>query len=522
VAGRYRLVALAGSGGMGRIWRAHDELLDRVVALKELLSPAEERVMREARAAARLEHPGVVRVYDVVRATGRSWIVMEYVESRSLQERITGDGPLPHPEAARIGLAVLSALRATHAAGVLHHDVKPHNVLLGVDGRIVLTDFGVAIVDAAPVDAAPVFGSPDYVAPERLRKGVPSVAADLWSLGATLYAAVEGRPPFVRPSVEATLTAVLAAQRNLSRHPGPLHPIIADLMVPDPARRMTAAAAQAALESVAARASVTIPAARRSGESTVRFRPARVAPVARTSPDPSLRQASRSLVGRRAWRHRLAFGVVAVAVLGTAGSAVVRGQHDGHGTVRQPSTAASIAAGCGPAAEAMPDAAVRPPSALPSGWRWHRDIAGFELAVPRMWTRATNAGAVCFGDSTGSRTLTVTRGRVVSGGPLQHWQAAERAALADGTLPGYRRISMGVLLVTGGGADWEYVWQPATGPRLHTHRVLISAKGPRAYELEWTAPDDDWAASLVTERTVLASFRDAASPATPWAVPKPE
>jgi serine/threonine protein kinase len=184
-----------------------------------------DRTMREARAAARLNHPNVVKIYDVVHAEGRPWIVMEYVRSRSLHEVIEQDGPLPPRRAAHIGLCVLYALTAAHRAGVLHRDVKPHNVLITDDGRVVLTDFGLATFDdgeGAMTRAGLVMGSPQDVAPERARDGVSTVETDLWSLGATLFAAVEGHSPYARETAMATLTALATAPPGCcARSPGP-------------------------------------------------------------------------------------------------------------------------------------------------------------------------------------------------------------------------------------------------------------------------------------------------------------
>ncbi|MEU8612895.1 serine/threonine-protein kinase [Actinoplanes sp. NPDC048791] len=268
IAGRYRLLEIIGAGGMGRVWLADDELLRRRVAVKEIATPvdvsaaqmldAQLTTMREARAAARLEHPGVVGVYDVVWRPDRSWIVMEYVESRSL-DAVLREGPLPHREAARIGVGVLAALRAAHASGVLHRDVKPHNVLLATDGRVVLTDFGLAKIRGVEQGAEPLLGSPYFVAPERLRGDEAGEAADLWSLGATLYAAVEGQAPFQRSTTTASLTALLTEPPDPARFPGPLNPIIERLLHKDPAQRLPAADAQARLQRVADRAVGDIP-----------------------------------------------------------------------------------------------------------------------------------------------------------------------------------------------------------------------------------------------------------------------
>ena len=551
MAGRYRLLTLVATGGMGRVWRAHDELLDRLVAVKEMLPPtgrpvadrsdAQVPMMREARAAARLQHPGVVRIYDVVPAMSRLWIVMEYVESQSLQQRLLADGPVPHRKAAQIGLDVLQALQAAHAAGVVHHDVKPANVLLAVDGRVLLTDFGLATLDAAPTGdgggTALLFGSPHYVAPERLRdSGSSSARSDLWSLGATLYTAVEGHPPFARPSIAESLAAVMVDDPDPSRHPGPLHPVIAALMVRDPAARATAAQTHDALLDLVHRAVgvFAVPAPRRPDE--VRFNSAVVAPLAPLEGGlPPLegglppRQGGQRPPRRR--RPIIAASITA-AVLAVGGAAVALNLGpDQPGTARvesavQPSAvaAAFTTSTCG-SAEPQPLSRTAPPRtapAVPDGWRWHRDPTGFVVAAPGGWTRAQNAGVVCLGAPDGSATFTVGRRSGTTADPLQYWQAAERAARADGTLPGYRKIAMGVLLVTGGGADWEYSWQPPAGPRLHTRRVLVSAAGPRAFTLSWTTTDESWNASLRVQRDLVAAFRENGGATPTWAVPAPQ
>ncbi|MEU5914619.1 serine/threonine-protein kinase [Micromonospora sp. NPDC047527] len=251
IAGRYRLLDLVGRGGMGRVWRARDEMLHRDVAVKEVVPPTwltdhdraevRSRTLREARTAARLNHPAVVRLYDVVPVEGSPWIVMEYVPSRTLQDVLDGEGPLEPARAARIGLALLDALRAAHAAGVLHRDVKPQNVLMAHDGRVMLTDFGLATFDGgdgAMTRPGMVVGSPQYVAPERAAEGVSTVAADLWSLGATLHAAVEGRSPYARSNAMATLSALAAGPPDPAPHAGPLAPVLAGLLRRDPRQRL--------------------------------------------------------------------------------------------------------------------------------------------------------------------------------------------------------------------------------------------------------------------------------------------
>jgi serine/threonine protein kinase len=249
VAGRYRLVKKLGQGGMGLVWAAWDELLGREVALKELLLPPgmsdsearalRERALREARAIARLAHPNIVRFFDVVLDDGLPWIVMELVPSRSLHEVVREDGPLPPERVARIGLDLLAALRAAHAEGVLHRDVKPANVLITTGGRVVLTDFGLVALagDAALTTTGIVMGSPSFMAPEQARDEPIGPASDLWSLGATLYLAVEGEPPYQRRSPVSTLAALATEPPRPPRRAGALAAALGALLEKDPARR---------------------------------------------------------------------------------------------------------------------------------------------------------------------------------------------------------------------------------------------------------------------------------------------
>ncbi|MFF0525788.1 serine/threonine-protein kinase [Actinomadura nitritigenes] len=255
--GRFELRGRLGSGGMGTVWRAFDLALHREVALKEVrlagADPSEgdpavaemmrERVMREARALARLHHPNVVTIHHIVDSPDmpHPWLVMELVPGRSLQDRLA-EGPLPPAEAAAIGRGILAALRAAHEAGICHRDVKPANVLLRTDGTAVLTDFGIAVLEEASRVTATggLVGSPEYIAPERLhgREGDP--ASDLWSLGLLLYVAVEGRNPLRRPTAVATLAAVMAARIPPPQQAGPLARALQALLVADPAARPAA------------------------------------------------------------------------------------------------------------------------------------------------------------------------------------------------------------------------------------------------------------------------------------------
>ena len=256
IAGRYRLEAPIGRGAMGVVWRARDQLLDRDVAVKEVQiaetltdeerANAYQRTLREAKTAARLNHPGVVTVYDVAEDEGRPWIVMQLVHAQSLDQVLATSGPLSPRRAADMGRQLLSALTVAHAAGVMHRDVKPSNVLLARDDRAVLTDFGIATFQDDPrlTQTGMVMGSPGFTAPERIRGEDASPASDLWSLGATLFAAVEGHGPFEnRGSAITTMSAIINEDAPAAPTAGPLGPVIAALLRREPADRPDAAAA---------------------------------------------------------------------------------------------------------------------------------------------------------------------------------------------------------------------------------------------------------------------------------------
>ncbi|NGO73368.1 serine/threonine-protein kinase, partial [Streptomyces boncukensis] len=243
LAGRYRIGERLGRGGMGTVWRAWDELLGRQVAVKELRldeGPSEqearklrEHTLREARTVAQLGHPNVLVVHDVVEQDGRPWIVMELVDGQSLADRIGAEGPLEPREAARVGLALLAALRAAHGRGVQHRDVKPANVLLEAEtGRVVLTDFGIARVTGLTTisETGGVVGSPEYMAPERLSGQRAGPAADLWSLGVLLCAAVEGETPFHRETLTGVVHAVALEEIRLPGSAAELLPVVRGLL----------------------------------------------------------------------------------------------------------------------------------------------------------------------------------------------------------------------------------------------------------------------------------------------------
>ncbi|MFE5589397.1 serine/threonine-protein kinase [Streptomyces sp. NPDC056549] len=266
VGGRYRLVARIGAGGFGQVWRAYDVMLDVEVAVKEVRLPQQtasdaehhERVVRaarEARNAAKLrDHPHVVAVHDVVVEDGTPWIVMRLVQGRSLEETLRADGRLPAPRAAEVATALLGALKAAHRAGIVHRDLKPANVMLTDDGQVLLTDFGIARheTDTALTATGGVIGSVEYMAPERLQGSQDQATGDLFSLGVTLYQAVEGISPFRRETPTATIAAIALHEPPPMQHAGPvLASLITALLAKNPDDRPTVESTLAVLRAAA-------------------------------------------------------------------------------------------------------------------------------------------------------------------------------------------------------------------------------------------------------------------------------
>src|SRR3954453_20205113 len=262
---RYRLEERIGAGAMGAVWRATDELLNRTVAVKELLAAAvparggaleesRQRILREGRIGARLQHPHVISMFDVVVHEDSPWLVMEYLPSQSLAQKLTAEGALPPLEVADIGRQVADGLAAAHKAGVVHRDIKPGNVLLGDDGRVKLTDFGVsrAVDDVQLTRTGLIAGTPAFLAPEVARGQDPTAKSDVFALGATLYAAVEGRPPFgLDDNAYALLHKVATSTPEPPQQAGPLTSLIMRLLADDPAERPTASEAREILGAIA-------------------------------------------------------------------------------------------------------------------------------------------------------------------------------------------------------------------------------------------------------------------------------
>ncbi|MFF4964792.1 serine/threonine-protein kinase [Streptomyces sp. NPDC001037] len=559
IAGRYRLADSIGSGGMGRVWRAHDEVLHRQVAVKELtaaLYVAESdravllaRTRAEARAAARINHSAVVTVHDVLEHDGRPWIVMELVEGHSLADAVKERGRIEPPEAARIGLWVLRALRAAHSAGVLHRDVKPGNVLLGRDGRVLLTDFGIAQIegDSTITRTGEVVGSVDYLAPERVRGHDPGPSSDLWALGATLYTAVEGRSPFRRTSPLSTMQAVVEEDAEEPRNAGPLGPVIAALLHKEPALRPGAADAERMLAEAAqgrrphttqafvpAQGSGGNPAATNStgygpavhpsggttrghipGVPTARggsiTRPTAVAPVP-AGPPARPRRRLRSL----------ALVVAVAAVLG--GGAAVAFQQWGAmeqntGTSRgadrvTPSPSATVSSG----GSVTPG----PEGGLPASWQAYHDPWGFTVYLPKGWSRRVVEPPKGAADPDLRQVDYTPDGgrhfvRIATDTSSDFANALEHQKDLEQQLQGlvnYNRVTMRANTYRDReGALWEYTWDAlakdppyVAGPRHAIEETYFSREGTE-YAIYMSTPEADWPRTSKQFQWVLRSWR---------------
>ncbi|MEU1124594.1 serine/threonine-protein kinase [Streptomyces sp. NPDC005899] len=539
LAGRYRLGDVLGRGGMGKVWRAHDEVLHRTVAVKELtagLYAAEAdravlhaRTQKEARAAARITHPGVVTVHDVIEYDHRPWIVMQYVDGPSLADATKESGEVDAREAARIGLHVLSALRAAHGAGVLHRDVKPGNVLLARDGQVLLTDFGIAAIegDSTITRTGELVGSIDYLAPERVRGKDPGPASDLWSLGATLYTAVEGHSPFRRSSPISTMQAVVTEEPPPPLRGGALEPVITALLRKDPADRPTAEETERmlldAMEGRKPRAAQAhVPTQRVSGEdlrafltpdgSTARLDQPLPAPqaVPYTSAPTTLRG------GGGRWRTALLAVTAAALIGGAAGLVAMKYGDDDGGTgggKREQAVTGPPSTGPSPSSSASVEPAAdgtEPAKEIPDGWHPVEDPEGFGLAVPDGWTRQENGGQIDYTPDGGAHRIRIS----VDPQPdfdnsYLHMLSIEKDLAVR--LPGYQRSVLRTdTFRDRPGSLWEFTWVESKdhpGPRHGIDRMYFGGTGGPEYALYMTGPDEDRAENRRLFETMLRSWK---------------
>jgi serine/threonine protein kinase len=526
VAGRYRLGAELGSGGMGVVWEAYDELLHRTVAVKEIRYPfgvsdedrekLARRTLREARAVAAVEDPHAVRVFDIVEQDGRPWIVMELVRGRTLTEILRQDGPLPVPEVARIGLALLDALQTAHAAGVLHRDVKPSNVIVGVDGRVALTDFGIATVDSDPTGvttSGQLVGSPAYMAPERARGEKPTAASDLWSLGATLWTAAEGQPPYDEGTAFATMTKVVTEDPpTCVRCEGPLGGVLAALMSREPSARPTIAQARQRLTAAAHAAKVPVapyptePLPPSFDRTVALHRPVTTAAPATAAPAVALPVQER----RSRWPAAL---LSLLLVAGVIAAAVALTRNSGSGapaaaTPPQPKHSASSSASASASASTKPssNASTASTAGLPSGWHRYTDSSvGWSIGVPPGWQVQPSGSEVFVRDPAGGRYLQLDTKYPAGPSAKGAWEDQERAFRASHS--GYQRILLDNISWRSypDVADWEFTYTSGAATLHAVDRGAVVAN--RGYGLFFQTHDNQWAASQDLRQGFYDSFQ---------------
>ncbi|MFB7559164.1 serine/threonine-protein kinase [Streptomyces brevispora] len=536
LAGRYRLGEVLGRGGMGKVWRAHDEVLHRTVAVKELtagLYVAEAdrvvlhaRTQKEARAAARITHPGVVTVHDVIEYDNRPWIVMQYVDGPSLADAIKESGEVEPREAARIGLHVLGALRAAHGAGVLHRDVKPGNVLLARDGRVLLTDFGIAAIegDSTITRTGELVGSIDYLAPERVRGSDPGPASDLWSLGATLYAAVEGSSPFRRTSPISTMQAVVAEEPPPPTRAGALGPVITALLRKEPDGRPSAGETERmlleAMEGRQPRAAQAYVPTQRVPEEVLHALGSggtTQLPYPGAAPAPGSAPVTRRSRGR--WRTAVLVVALAALVGGGAGIAAME-YRDGPGSGTAsggPETPGTRSQDPAPhksspksSPESSPDSSLKTDPAVkgvPAGWQRVDDPDGFSLLVPDGWKRRKNGTNVDYSPDNGSHYLRVS---------IDHQPDFESSYLhmkdmessLQKRLPDYRRLALQENFYRDHpGSLLEFTWTEKDGPRHAVDQMYYADDSGPEYALYMTGPAADWDTTRDRFDTMLRGWR---------------
>lgn len=558
IAGRYRLLSRLGRGGMGTVWRAEDELLGRQVAVKEVHLRRERsaderdqqhgRTLREARAVAQVRHPSVVGVHDVVDQDGEPWIVMELVDGVSLGSRLAEAGPLGPREAAELGVAVLGALEAAHARGVLHRDVKPDNVLLEREtGRVVLTDFGIARLDgsATLTEDGAFLGSPEFTAPERTEGRPAGPASDLWSVGVLLCAALEGRSPFRRDSMSGVLYAVLYEDIVLPASVEPLAEVVRGLLQRDPAQRCSAAQAVRLLndylergagtgfgangahgasptaETFAAAPGTARPVPMPDRPTATAVRAAGSVPTAERAvpaPIPSTAVGSGRGDGRRSLLLRggvTLVGAAAVAAgafllvptLGTAGP--------------EPSAVASLSPSATPRPSASASPSVVQPTARPStddnaapvGYTLRHDSAGFSLAVPVGWARSSDsAGRVFYLSPDRAFRIGVHPTPIPPGGVFAELKSQDAAGPT--TNPGYHQGTVRPTVFHGSSdaALWQWSWNGYTGPTgdgFGPRQVqdLCWTESGRSYDFWVSAPTSRQSEAEHYFQVVSATFR---------------
>ncbi|MBB6120795.1 serine/threonine-protein kinase [Nocardiopsis algeriensis] len=529
LAHRYRLDEVIGAGGMGRVWKGVDTLLDRQVAVKELTTPpnlpAHEvevlrtRMLREARSAAQLSHPSIITVFDVAEEDGLPWIVMELVRGRSLGDIIRDEGVLPVDRVADIGEQMAAGLAEAHGNGIVHRDVKPGNVLIAGNDRAVLTDFGIALLDGAThlTSTGLLIGSPSYLAPEIAHGHSATPASDVWSLGITLYQALEGTLPFDRPTPVATLTAIVTQDLPAPVNAGPLAPLLRDLCRKEPEDRPGIVEVRARLREIREAASAAVPTATAAGKKTAVVPAEPAAPVEPAAPaEPAAAPAPAAGRERTGGRLRtvlvVAVGLVVLAAAGitSALTAMNRGGEPDTGLVAEQQAGASSEEGA-----ASPEEDASPGGASPEDAReeaseeqeseeddrWdfltvHTDSSGFTVEHPEDWTYERDGHMVYFRNPDGGYLL-VDQTDTPGPDAAQDWR--NLAPAASENFPGYtlteiREIEGGWADAYLTAADWEFTYD-GRGGRMHAVNRGFHTE-QKGYALFLVASADDTAANL--------------------------
>jgi len=559
--GRYALREQVGRGGFGVVWRAHDTLLQRDVAVKAIEFPAilddaeraviRTKVLREARAAARLNHPGLITVFDVIEEEGRPLIVMELVRASTLADLVTREGPLPEDRVAAIGIDVLEALGAAHSQGIVHRDVKPANVMVSESGHVQLGDFGIAAVidDPKLTSSGNLAGSPSYMAPEQAQNRPPTAATDLWGLGATLYFAVEGTPPFAGTGAIATLTAVVNSPHRPLRRATLLKPLLGDLLAKDPDARPTAAATRRRLSDVLAGTKATghssditataeldpsrdwdaspgapgdagderrvpveavvDPDAAPTDAEPIFGQSSSGGPAGTARPDrsppigPDRASAPRGRLGPDRSRRRaivpVVVGVMALAVVVVVGL-LVAGRD-----AKSPTTAApgSVATNANPTTTVASSSGA--PASVPKDWVAYRDpVTGFAIAHPPDWTVSTSGTRTDIRSPSSGAYLRVDHREPPGPSPEGAWRDLEPSFAGQNA--NYKRVQITPTTYDGyRAAVWEYTYSGG-GAALRAVDLGFIA-GNHGFALNFQTPASDWDRLQPVFAAFKASFK---------------
>ena len=532
VADRYELLESVGRGGFGVVWRACDTLLQRHVAVKEIHIPGflneedragmREKVLKEARAAARLDHPGAVTVFDVIDDDGSPVIVMELVEAPNLSELVQEQGPLAPAEAAHIGLAVLDVLDAAHSHGIVHRDVKPGNVMVAESGRVRLGDFGVAAIldDPTVSTSGAVTGSPAYMAPEQATNKGAVPASDLWSLGATLYFAVEGRPPFDKGASLPTLTSIVQDPPRPWSRAAELGVVLDGLLVKDPLARLSGAQLRRQLERVAAtepRAEASRPRDTMVLPPVVEAEPVAEAPPPPPPPPPPApappvtRQPPAPATAPRRSPSGVAWAIGVVGVLVVALLAFTLGNRDSDApsdtaSNDTPTTAAEDSPGSTAAGGGNRTATTARGAPAPSGDRvaYTDPQTGFAIAYPKGWNVRTDGTLTDFRDPATGAYLRVDHIEPPGPSPEGAWFELEKSFAAEND--NYERIRIEPTTYNGYRAGiWEFTYTSG-GAQLHV--VDLGFITPRyGFALYFQTRAGDWDRMQPTFQAFKDSFK---------------